>query len=199
MKKFLMGALMMCYVVTANAADIKLVAPDMSGGMPLLDAIKARRTGRSFDEKMLSEKHLSTLLWSVWGYSSDDERRVVPTARNMQDMDVYVATKDGWYAYNAKDNLLTQKGTKDLRTIIAHGQTFAETAPVHLLFITNNKKYGDVHAGSMYENAGLYCASEKLQCVVRAWYDRAELKEALGLEGDLEVVMTMAIGYPAAQ
>ena len=62
--------------------------------------------------------------------------------------------------------------------------------------ITKDKKYGEVHAGSMYENASLYCASAGLQCVVRAWYDRAELKEALGLEGDLEVVMTLAAGYP---
>ena len=197
MRKFLIGVLMMFSATSANAADIKLVIPDTSGGMPVLDAIKARRSGRSFDEKMLSDKHLSTLLWSVWGYSSDDGRRVVPTARNQQDMEVYVATKDGWYAFDAKANTLQQKGDKDLRVILAHGQSFAETAPVHLLFITKDKKYGDVHAGSMYENAGLYCASEKLQCVVRAWYDRDELKSALGLEGDLEVVMTMAVGYPA--
>lgn len=199
MNKFLLGVLMMCCAITAQAADIKLATPDTTGGMPLLDAIKARRSGRSFDEKMLSDKHLATLLWSIWGYSSDDERRVVPTARNLQDMEVYVATKDGWYAYDAKENVLMQKGTKDLRIILAHGQAFAEIAPVHLLFITKDKKYGDVHAGSMYENAGLYCASEKLQCVVRAWYDRAEIKEALGLEGDLEVVMTMAVGYPTAE
>ena len=199
MKKFLVGVLMMFNAVNANAADIKLLTPDMSGGLPLLDAIKARRSGRSFDEKMLSDKHLATLLWSVWGYSSDDNRRVVPTARNEQDMEVYVATKDGWYAYDAKENVLTQKGNKDLRVLLAHGQAFAETAPVHLLFITKDKKFGEVHAGSMYENAGLYCASEKLQCVVRAWYDRAEIKSALELEGDLEVVMTMAVGYPLAQ
>lgn len=183
--------------LNADASDIKLVTPDTTGGMPLLDAIKARRTGRTFDEKMLSDKHLSTLLWSVWGYSSEDGRRVVPTARNLQDIDVYVATKDGWYVYEAKENVLKQLGNTDLRVIIAHGQGFAETAPVHLIFVTKDKRYGEVHAGSMYENAGLYCASEKLQCVVRAWYDRDELKNALGLEGDLEPVMTMAIGYPA--
>lgn len=196
MKKFLLGAMMMLTVSTAQAADIQLTPPDTTGGMPLLDAISARRSGRDYADKMLSDKHLSTLLWTAWGISSEDGRRVVPTARNLQDMDLYVATKDGWYIYDAKANTLTQKGDKDLRVIIAHGQDFAETAPVHLLFVTKDKKYGDVHAGSMYENASLYCASAGLQCVVRAWYDRAELKEAMALDGDLEVVMTLAVGYP---
>jgi len=196
MKKFLLGAMMMLTAASANAQDIKLTKPDTSGGMPLLDAISARRSGRQFSEDMLADKHLSTLLWSAWGISSEDGRRVVPTARNLQDMDLYVATSNGWYLYDAKSNTLYQKGTKDLRTIIAHGQDFAETAPVHLLFVTKDKKYGEVHAGSMYENASLYCASAGLQCVVRAWYDRAELKEAMALPDDLEVVMTLATGYP---
>lgn len=196
MKKFLLGAMMMLTVSTAQAADIQLTPPDTTGGMPLLDAISARRSGRDYADKMLSDKHLSTLLWTAWGISSKDGRRVVPTARNLQDMDLYVATKDGWYIYDAKANTLTQKGDKDLRVIIAHGQDFAETAPVHLLFVTKDKKYGEVHAGSMYENASLYCASAGLQCVVRAWYERAELKKAMALDGDLEVVMTLAVGYP---
>lgn len=196
MKKFLFGVLMMFASSGAFAADIQLAKPETSGGMPLLDAISARRTGRQFNEQMLSDTHLSTLLWSAWGISSADGRRVVPTARNLQDIDLYVATKDGWYLYDAQKNVLIQKGNKDLRVIIAHGQDFAETAPVHLLFVTKDKRYGEVHAGSMYENAGLYCASAGLQCVVRAWYDKAELKEAMGLEGDFEVVMTFAAGYP---
>lgn len=196
MKKILLGALMMFTASIANAQDIQLTQPDTSGGMPLLDAISARRSGRQFSEEILSDKHLSTLLWAAWGISSEDGRRVVPTARNLQDMDLYVATKDGWYVYDAQANMLIQKGDKDLRTIIAHGQDFAETAPVHLLFVTKDKKYGEVHAGSMYENASLYCASAGLQCVVRAWYDRSELKEAMSLPDDLEVVMTLATGYP---
>jgi len=194
MKKFLLGALMILTTHLAVAADIHLVAPDTSGGMPLLDAISQRRSGRQFSDKMLSDKHLSTLLWSAWGISSQDGRRVVPTARNLQDIDLYVATKDGWYLYDAENNILIQKGDKNLSTIIASGQNFAESAPLHLLFITKDKKFGGVHAGSMYENAGLYCASEGLQCVVRGGFDHEALEQALGLD-DSDVVITMAVGY----
>jgi hypothetical protein len=197
MKKFLIGVLMMFGAINAEAQDIKLVAPDTSGGIPVLDAIKARRAGRSMSDKMLSGKHLSTLLWSVWGYSSDDDRRVVPTAMNEQKMELYVVTPNGWYLYDAEENVLNQKGKKDLRPLIAQGQDYAKIAPVHLLFVTDDKKYGAMHAGSMYENAGLYCASEKLQCVVRAWIDQAGLKSEMALTGDKEVVITMAVGYSA--
>ena len=68
MKKFLLGAMMMLTVSTAQAADIQLTPPDTTGGMPLLDAISARRSGRDYADKMLSDKHLSTLLWTAWEF-----------------------------------------------------------------------------------------------------------------------------------
>ena len=196
MKKFVLGAMIMLGATAANAADIKLNTPTTSGGMPLMEAIKARRSGRTFDTKMLSSQHLADLLWATWGISSEDGKRVVPTARNQQDIDLYVLTADGAYIYDAKNNVLTQKSDKDLRYILAKEQKFAADAPVHLLFVTKDKKYGEMHAGSMYQNTSLYCASEGLKCVVRGLYDRAEIKQALGLEGDMEVVMTEAVGYP---
>lgn len=197
MKKTLLSAIMLLSSLsTANAADIKLNTPETKGGMPLMDAISARRSGRTFATKELSPEHLSTLLWSAWGISSQDGKRVVPTARNLQDMELYVLLPSGAYIYNAKENTLLQTSDKDLRYILAKEQKFALDAPTHLLFVTNNKKYGEMHAGSMYQNASLYCAQENLKCVVRGLFDRAEIKQALSLEGENEVVMTLAVGYP---
>jgi len=195
MKKFILGAMMAMSAMTANAADIKLNQPVTEGGMPLMEAIKARRSGRMFDTKMLSDQHLSNLLWATWGISSEDGKRVIPTARNLQDIELYVLLPSGVYVYDAKGNVLVQKSDKDLREVVGKEQKFALDAPVHLLFVTKDKKYGEMHAGSMYQNTSLYCASEGLKCVVRGLYDRAEIKQALGLEGDNEVVMTEAVGY----
>ena len=199
MKKFVLGAMMMLSASTVYAADIKLPEPSTSGGIPLMDAIAARRSGRTFDTKMLSYKHLSDLLWATWGISSEDGKRVVPTARNRQDIDLYVLIPSGSYIYDAKNNALKQLGSDDFRYILAKDQKFALDAPVHLLFVPKDKKYGEMHAGSMYQNASLYCASENLKCVVRGLYDRDEIKQALNLDGDTEVVMTEAVGYPKAQ
>ncbi len=196
MRKFILGAMMAMSAMTANAADIKLNQPVTEGGMPLMEAIKTRRSGRMFDTKMLSDQHLSNLLWATWGISSEDGKRVVPTARNLQDIELYVLLPSGVYVYDAKGNVLVQKSDKDLRGIVGKEQKFALDAPVHLLFVTKDKKYGEMHAGSMYQNTSLYCASEGLKCVVRGLYDKAEIKQALGLEGENEVVMTEAVGYP---
>lgn len=195
MKKMILGAMMVLSATMANAADIKLNEPSTTGGMPLMEAIKARRSGRMFDTQMLSDQHLTDLLWVTWGISSEDGKRVVPTARNLQDMELYVLLPTGVYVYDAKNNMLVQKSDKDLREIVGKEQKFALDAPVHLLFVTKDKKYGEMHAGSMYQNTSLYCASEGLKCVVRGLYNRAEIKNALGLDGELEVVMTEAVGY----
>lgn len=175
--------------------DIKLSAPKTQGGAPILDTIKNRRSIRQISSKMLSDEHLSTLLWATWGISSEDGKRVVPTARNTQQMELYVAMKDGFYLYDAKENILIKKGSKDLREAVLGTQDFAKTTPVHLIIVSYDEKYGEFHAGSMYENASLYCASENLACVVRALFDGEKLSKELSLEGGKKAVMSIAVGY----
>lgn len=200
MKKGLLTGMMMVLGATvAQAEDIALVAPQTSGGEPLMEAIKARRSMRVFDEKMLEPQVLSDLLWATWGISSDRGMRVVPTARNQQDIDLYVLQASGVYLYDAKANMLKQVTDKDLRELMVKGQDFVRKAPVHLLFVTKDRRYGDFHAGSMYQNAGLYCASVGLNCVVRAMYEKEKLDKALQFEDGVEVVMSMAVGYPKAE
>ena len=124
MKKLILGAMMMFSAGTANAADITLPQHSTEGGMPLMEAMAARRSGREFDTKMLSDQHLADLLWATWGISSPDGRRVVPTARNTQDIDLYVLLPFGSYRYDAANNVLKQLGDKDLRSHLA-SQPFA--------------------------------------------------------------------------
>lgn len=199
MKKVILGAMMMLAAGTANAADIKLPEHTANGGMPLMEAIAARRSGRTFDTKMLSDQTLADLLWATWGISSEDGKRVVPTARNPAGY--------GFVRFAAFRLLPLRCGEEHAgsawqRRSAPDSGKRAEIrgrCAGHLLFVTKDKKYGEMHAGSMYQNTSLYCTSAGLKCVVRGLYDRAEIKQALGLEGDYEVVMTEAAGYPKAQ
>ena len=195
MKKFLLGFLLMQIATSSLAADIQLVTPQTGGGIPLMEAIKNRRAERLIDAQMISEQDLSNLLWATWGISSDDGKRVVPTARNLQDIELYVLLSNGVYIYDAALNQLKQISNQDLRHVVGKEQEYATIAPVHLLFVTKDKKFGEMHAGSMYQNASLYCASSDLACVVRGAYDRNEIKKALNLENDKEVVITFVAGY----
>ena len=187
-------ALTMLASGVANAGNIALPAPETTGGKPLIQALTERKTVREFADKPVSAKDLSNILWAAYGFNRP-ARRTIPTARNEQGMDVYVLTAEGAFLYNAKDNVLEQVVKKDLRDLLVP-QDFARKAPLTLLFVEKQHKYAGMHAGSAYQNVGLYCASAGLNNVVRGMYDADGLAKALNL-GDREVIVTQTIGYPA--
>jgi serine/threonine protein kinase len=49
---------------------------------------------------------LSNLLWAAFGINRPDGRRTAPSAMNWQEVSIYVATPEGVYIYDAKDNAL---------------------------------------------------------------------------------------------
>lgn len=195
---FLLAGVMMTATISAQAADIALPEPVKTGGAPLMDAIGARRSERSFDANRLPDNQtLSDLLWATWGISSADGRRTIPTARNLQNIELYVTLPDGVYIYQAAENKLQKLFDTDVRPMLAAGQKFALDAPVHFLFVAKKDEMGwaAMHAGSMYQNAGLYCAANGLSHVVRGMMDREALQKALKLTDDKEVLVEFAIGY----
>ena len=173
-------ALTMLASGVANAGNIALPAPETTGGKPLMQALTERKTVREFADKPVSAKDLSNILWAAYGFNRP-ARRTIPTARNEQGMD-------------AKDNVLEQVGKQDLRGFLGP-QDFARQAPLTLLFVEKPNKYAGMHAGSAYQNVGLYCASAGLNNVVRGMYDAESLAKALNL-GDKEVIVTQTVGYP---
>ena len=51
----------------APLTPIVLPAPQMTGGMPLMQALAKRITTRTFSDKALSPQQLSNLLWAAFG------------------------------------------------------------------------------------------------------------------------------------
>ena len=186
-------ALTMLASGVANAENITLPAPETTGGKPLMQAIAERKTAREFADKPVSAKDLSNILWAAYGFNRPD-KRTIPTARNEQGMEVYALLPNGAFLYNAKDNVLEQVSQKDLRTLLGP-QDFAHKAPLTLLFVEKRHRYAGTHAGSAYQNVGLYCASAGLNNVVRGLVDFDGLAKALNL-GDKEVIVTQTVGYP---
>ena len=52
------------------------------------------------------------------------------------------------------------------------------------------------HAGLISENVYLYCASEELATVVRAWIDRPALSKSMELRPDQKIILEQSVGYP---
>jgi nitroreductase len=183
---------------------IVLPAPETSGGMPLLEAIAARRSQRSYAPDPLPLPVLSTMLWAAWGINRPESgRRTAPSAHNRQATDLYVVLEAGAFRYDAEAHSLLPVVPGDLRALTG-SQDFVQTAPVNLVYVERMPAEVDEsafiwagsHAGFISENVYLYCASAGLATVVRGWVDREALAAALGLPDGHRILLSQTVGYP---
>lgn len=191
----------------AASGDIKLSPPNKKDGKPLMAVLNARKSERNFSTKKLSAQQLSNLLWAGAGITRADGRRTSPTARNMQEIDIYVVMESGTYLYDAKTHSLLQKSKSDLRKSAAK-QEFAQKAPVILVYVANYDKMkgvdgekerihlSRVDTGFIGQNIYLYCASEGLSTVFLGMVDTKEMGRALRLKPSNEVIFSQAVGVP---
>lgn len=139
-----------------TATRMELPAPNKTGGMPLMQALNARRSIKTnYSGAALSAQQLSDLLWATWGVNREDGRRTAPTAMNRQDVRVYVALENGVWQYDA-GHALIKVLDGDWRGQMGGGS-------LTLLYaIPQANEWGGAHVGSLYQNAALYCASAGL-------------------------------------
>lgn len=199
MKNILLSSLFLSVLFAAQnvyALETKqLPAPRTDGGKPLMEALKERKTSRSFSDRPLEEQVLSDMLWAAFGINRPAEgKRTAPTALNKQNIDIYVLDAAGVWRYDAKTNTLAAVMQKDLRPVM-DSQLFAAKAPVTLLYVAENDVTSGMHAGSLYQNVGLFCASAGLNNVVRRM-DKDKLTQALSLPAGKEVIVSQSVGYP---
>ncbi len=193
---------------TALAQDsIALPAPQTDGGKPLMQALKERRTTRSLTDAPLSAQQLSNLLWAAFGVNRPDRHRTAPSARNWQEIDVYVVKADGAYLYDAQANSLRRVLAQDIRAS-AGTQAHARNAAITLVYVADTRRmdgageatraeFAAADAGFIAQNVYLYCASEGLGTVVFASIDRERLAAALKLDRSQRIVLGQSVGWPA--
>ena len=136
---------------------------------------------------------MSNILYAAWGISHED-KRTIPTARNLQKMRVFAARKDGVWEYDAAAGLLRRITEQDITDLLAT-QDFVKEAPLNLIYVDSDAKFGTMDAGAAYQNVGLYCASAGLNNVVRHNFDHAGVAEVLGVS-EAEVIISQTIGWP---
>ena len=83
------------------AAKIKeLPSPRASGGKPLIDTLKLRRSIREYADRPLPPQVLSDLLWAAFGINRPSGDRTAPYWRHVMVIDVYAALADGVWLYD---------------------------------------------------------------------------------------------------
>jgi nitroreductase len=200
----LSGLLLLAVVLPAqDLKPIRLPNPQTEGGKPLMQALKERRSSREFSTQKLAPQVLSNLLWAAWGVNRPDGRRTAPSARNLQETDVYVALPEGVYRYDAKANTLEPVVAGDHRAATGM-QPFVGRAALNLVYVADlakNKNTDWAYAGTGFiaQNVYLFCASEGLATVVRGMVDREALGKILKLRPDQRITLVQTVGMPGTQ
>jgi SagB-type dehydrogenase family enzyme len=194
-----------------SSQDINLPTPDRTGGKPLMQALSERQSVRTFKKDNLTLQELSDLLWAAWGINRPDQnKRTAPSARNVQEIDVYVALPTGLYLYNGSSHMLKQIHNKDIRNLCGT-QDFVVTAPINLVYVADmgklGKKEGDeikdsdllwsfANTGFIAQNVYLYCASANLGCVIRGMIPKEKLAPEMELRKNQVITLSQTIGIP---
>lgn len=192
---------LMIVIKSAGAAEspqkIQLPEPNRENGLPLMQTLQERHSYREFGVRHINEQNLGEILWAAVGINRPDGKRTIPTSRDSQDLDVYVLKVGGAYRYNPKRHELELINPATL-TYTAARQDYVKNADVVLVYVSNNPdtNIGSMHAGSAYQNVGLYSASVGLNNVVIGMVDKKVLAKELHLPEDSYVVISQAIGWP---
>jgi len=203
-------ALLVVFPILAAAQELKpieLPKPQTDGGRPLMQVLKERSTSRDFSSEKLPLPVLSNLLWAAFGVNRPESgKRTAPSARNWQEIDIYVATADGLYVYDAKAHRLNPVLAEDVRAATGT-QPYVKDAPVNLVYVADLAKTGKASApdqdfytaadtGFIAQNVYLYCASEGLATVIRGGVDRPALAKVMKLRPDQKITLSQTVGYP---
>ena len=195
--------------VTEIPADsiIKLMEPDKTLDVSLMQALSDRASQREFADKQLSLEDLSSLLWAANGVNREDGKRTAPSAVNAQDIDIYVCMANGAYLYDAKESRLSRITTEDLRPAVCGKQQME--APVFLVMVADISRYPEglasqrqlvesfaaMDAGYVSQNICLYCSAAKLATVPRASMDKEALAKSLNLKDTQIPLLNNPVGY----
>lgn len=205
--------------VPADANPIQL--PDPAGvtipSMDVRKAMEVRSTLRKFSQTQLSLGELSYLLWVTQGVKSISDRpatmRVVPSAGCRHAFETYLLINrvenldPGLYRYSALKHFIypfiMDVGINEKITAACKDQSHIRTSAVSFFWAAVMERmawryserafrYVLLDAGHVCQN--LYLAAESIQCGVCgiAAYDDDLLNNALGLDGENELVIYAA-------
>lgn len=150
--------------------------------MDLMQAIRARRSIRSFLDRPVEEEKLLAVL---------EAGRLAPSARNMQDWK-FIVVKDA--------------ATRRRLAVAARDQKFVGQAPVVIaacgtsdLVMTCGQPAYAIDVAIAVDHMTLAAAARGLgTCWIGAFYED-KVKEILGVPPEIRVVALLPLGYPAEE
>ena len=151
--------------------------------MDVMDAIKKRRSVRSYQDKEVEQEKLNLVLESA---------RLAPSAKNFQE----------WRFVVVKD-----KQTRQKLAVAANNQIFVGQAPVVIACCSEKSDYVmrcgqltyPIDIAIAIDHMTLKATEEGLgTCWIGSFYED-KVKEILGIPKEVKVVELLTLGYPASE
>lgn len=190
-------ALLFPLILTASllAAEdlIRLPEPQTRGGMPLMEALAARKTSRRTRGIEPTLQQLSDLLWAANGVNREDGKRTAPSAMNRRAVELAVLTKDAFAVYLPETNQLEPKSFDSSIS----DQLRGASAVVVMYYKSDAQSRENIlsDVGFVGQNLYLYCASQAWNTVFTGALNRKAFADALGRE-ESEILYAQRIGIP---
>lgn len=187
----MMALLFFPFALMAQDIDLPI---EPHADMSTNEAFAKRMTHRKFLENAMPIEELGGLLWAADGYNRpEDKKRTAPSARNVQEIDLYVFTKEAVYRYEPEGNRLIFLKEGDFRSKISSQKHFG-VAPIAIVLVANYDRMSDfdeesrgfyaaVDCGYISQNIYLYCAAHPtFGTVACGAIDRDFITKFLGLK-----------------
>ena len=183
---------------------VRLPAPDTVGQVTVEQALRHRRSVRTYAAEPLTISQVGQLLWAAQGWTRGPIGRTAPSAGATYPMELYlvaakvIGLKPGVYHYLPEGHSLAPAETGDLRAELAGaalGQRSISTAPVVLVLAADYgqtaKRYGErapryvyMEAGHIGENVHLQCEALGLGTVMIGAFEDERVKKLLSIKQD---------------
>lgn len=196
---------------------VKLPEPIRNGDMPLEQALQERRTVRSYQNKPMTLRQLSQMLWAAQGETSSDGKRAAPSAGALYPLDVYAVVgangiadlKAGVYHYQPTAHSLSIVTRGDVRKAVSQVslyQSWMARAPVNLVITAEYAricgKYGErgvryamIEAGHVGQNIFLQAEALGIRAGIVGAFDDDGLIRKLNTPDTHRPLLVMPIGH----
>ncbi|MDY7109202.1 MAG: SagB/ThcOx family dehydrogenase [Planctomycetota bacterium] len=193
---------------------IDLPDAKQKGTMSVEEALRNRRSVRSYADEPVALSDVAQLLWSAQGVTSGDGLRTAPSAGALYPLELYLVAgrvdglDAGVYRYRPKAHELVQIAEGDRRGELADaalGQSCVKDGPASIVFAAvyerTARKYGDrarryahIEVGHAAQNVGLQAVALNLATVPVGAFENERVQSAIGMERNEKPLYILPLG-----
>jgi len=217
MKNFIVAFLLFTFITvmavatfaeekTSQDKDILLQQPGDSIEMPLIKALKNRKSTRDFKNEEIGIDKLSAILWAGFGINRENGKHTAPMAFEKDFIKLYVYSNSGVYLYMPAENKLKWISDEKAKARIVKQSQAADAAYVILItgdpskmpfYLKKDQKETMVHAnsGCVAQNIYLMASALNLGTCMMGYFNEKGIKETITLTKNEIPLYIMPVGF----